>query len=215
MDTTTFILVAILYYIVTVGILILVLNLISRHDKKKYSNEINELERDKNLIISASILSELNKVEPLVNNENMSETYNGWQEKFKKIKDEEVPKITDALIEIEDLFNEQKYKELKQKIAETELEIYYVKTKANFLLDEIKEITLSEEKNRDTITKLKASYREIVNKYNNNKEDYKEVEGPTLEGTSKMGDFGFMEFRVDKNSLNNAIIDLFYDKVEK
>lgn len=30
-----------------------------------------------------------------------------------------------------------------------------------------------------------------------------------------MGDFGFMEFRVDKNSLNNAIIDLFYDKVEK
>ena len=47
------------------------------------------------------------------------------------------------------------------------------------------------------------------------KEDYKEVEGPTLEGTSKMGDFGFMEFRVDKNSLNNAIIDLFYDKVEK
>ena len=44
---------------------------------------------------------------------------------------------------------------------------------------------------------------------------YKEVAGPTLEGTSKMGDFGFMEFRVDKNSLNNAIIDLFYDKVEK
>ena len=44
---------------------------------------------------------------------------------------------------------------------------------------------------------------------------YKEVEGPTLEGTSKMGEFGFMEFRVDKNSLNNAIIDLFYDKVEK
>ena len=45
MDTTTFILVAILYYIVTVGILILVLNLISRHDKKKYSNEINEMEK--------------------------------------------------------------------------------------------------------------------------------------------------------------------------
>ena len=200
MDTTTFILVAILYYIVTVGILILVLNLISRHDKKKYSNEINELERDKNLIISASILSELNKVEPLVNNENMSETYNGWQEKFKKIKDEEVPKITDALIEIEDLFHEQKYKELKQKIAETELEIYYVKTKANFLLDEIKEITLSEEKNRDTITKLKASYREIVNKYNNNKEDYKEVEGPLelqFENVDKL--FSAFELSMEKN----------------
>lgn len=200
MNTTTFILVAILYYVVTVAILILVLNLISRHDKKKYSNEITELERDKNLIISASILSELNKVEPLVNNENMSETYNGWQEKFKKIKDEEVPKITDALIEIEDLFHEQKYKELKQKIAETELQIYYVKTKANFLLDEIKEITLSEEKNRETITKLKASYREIVAKYNNNKEDYKEVEGPLelqFENVDKL--FSAFELSMDKN----------------
>ena len=41
MDTTTFILVAILYYIVTVGILILVLNLISSTSfiKKKLSTE--------------------------------------------------------------------------------------------------------------------------------------------------------------------------------
>ena len=34
-----------------------------------------------------------------------------------------------------------------------------MKTKSNFLLDEIKEITLSEEKNRETITKLKSEYR--------------------------------------------------------
>ena len=35
--------------------------------KNKYSNALKLLERDKNLIISASILSELNKVESLVN----------------------------------------------------------------------------------------------------------------------------------------------------
>ena len=33
---------------------------------------------------------------------------------FKEIKDVEVPKITDALIEIEDCFNEKKYKELNE-----------------------------------------------------------------------------------------------------
>ncbi len=200
MDTTTFILISIAYYIFTVGILVLVLTLISHHDKKKYSNEINELERDKNLIISASILSELNKVEPLVNNEMMSETYNNWQQRFKKIKDEEVPKITDGLIEIEDLFHEKNYKQLKERIAEVELEIYFVKTKANFLLDEIKEITLSEEKNRDTITKLKSGYREIVAKYNNNQEEYKEVEGPLelqFENVDKL--FSAFEYSMDKN----------------
>ena len=200
MNTTTFILVASLYYVFTIIVLVVVLNLISHYDKKKYSKEITELERDKNLIISASILSELNKVEPLVNNETMSETYNKWQEKFKQIKDEEVPKITDSLIEIEDLFHEKDYKALKEKIAETELQIYYVKTKANFLLDEIKEITLSEEKNRETITKLKTSYREIVAKYNNNKDDYKEVEAPLelqFENVDKL--FSTFEFAMDKN----------------
>ena len=201
MSTTSFILVAVLYYVVTIVLLITVLNLISHYDKKKYSKEITELERDKNLIISASILSELNKVEPLVNNEAMSDTYNRWQEKFKKIKDEEVPKITDSLIEIEELFHNKDYKNLKEKIAQTELEIYYVKTKANFLLDEIKEITLSEEKNRETITKLKISYREIVAKYNNNKDDYKEVEGPLelqFENVDKL--FSTFELAMDKNA---------------
>ena len=200
MSTTSFVLIAIVYYIVTVALLILVLTLISRKDKKKFSKEITELERDKNLIISASILSELNKVEPLVNNETMSETYNRWQEKFKIIKDEEVPKITDALIEIEELFHDKEYKKLKEKIAKTELEIYYVKTKADFLLEEIKEITLSEEKNRETITKLKASYREIVAKYNNNKADFKEVEAPLelqFENVDKL--FSTFEIAMEKN----------------
>ena len=205
MSTTTFVLVAIGYYVLSMALIVAVLMLISRHDKKKYSKEITELERDKNLIISASILSELNKVEPLVNNEMMSETYNSWQDKFKKIKDEEVPKITDALIEIEDLFHEKEYKKLKEKIAETELEIYYVKTKANFLLEEIREITLSEEKNRETITKLKASYREIVSKYNNNKEEYNEVKAPLelqFENVDKL--FSAFELSMEKNQYTEA-----------
>ena len=205
MSTTTFVLVAIGYYVLSMALIVAVLMLISRHDKNKYSKEITELERDKNLIISASILSELNKVEPLVNNELMSETYNSWQEKFKKIKDEEVPKITDALIEIEDLFHEKEYKKLKEKIAETELEIYYVKTKANFLLDEIREITLSEEKNRETIKKLKASYREIVAKYNNNKEEYNEVKAPLelqFENVDKL--FSAFELAMEKNQYTEA-----------
>ncbi len=178
MSQTAYILAGITYYIVSVIIIVIVLNLINQREKKKYQKEIITLERDKNLIISSSILSELNKVEALVNNEKMQETFEDWQRRFKEIKDVEVPKITDALIEIEDCFNEKEYASLNDKIAKAELEIFYVKTKSNFLLDEIKEITLSEERNRETITKLKSRYREIITKYNKNKNDYKEVCAP-------------------------------------
>ena len=201
MSKTIFILIGITYYICSIIVIILVLNWINKKERKKYSEEIGLLERDKNLIISASILSELNKVEPLVNNSDSKEVYTEWQRRFKEIKDVEVPKITDTLLEIEELFNERKYKELKKKITEVELDICYVKTKSNFLLEEIRGITLSEERNRDTITKLKASYREILSKYNNNKEEFELVSSPMelqFENVDKL--FSAFETTMEKNA---------------
>lgn len=201
MSQTAYILAGITFYIVSIIIIVVVLNIINNRENKKYKDEITTLERDKNLIISSSILSELNKVEALVNNDKMQETYDDWQKRFREIKDVEVPKITDALIEIEDCFNERDFKSLNDKIAKAELEIFYVKTKSNFLLDEIKEITLSEERNRDTIIKLKTKYREIVTKYNNNKNDYKEVCAPLelqFENVDKL--FAAFEVAMEANS---------------
>ena len=116
MSSTTFTILAVSYYILAVAIVIVVLNLINKKEKNSYKKEINTLERDKNLIISASILTELNKVESLLNNEKMEETFGQWQKRFKKIKDEEVPKISDELIEVEELFQDKNYKDLKQKL---------------------------------------------------------------------------------------------------
>ena len=200
MSRTTFILIGILYYIFTIAIIIIVLNLINSREKKKYKEEISSLERDKNLIVNASILSELNKVGALINNDIMQKKYDNWNERLKEIKEVEIPKITDALIEIEEAFEEKDYKNLKTKIAALELQIAYVKTKSNFLLDEVKEITLSEEKNRETITKLKADYRAILSKYNSNKEEYSEVEKPLelqFENIDKL--FSAFEVSMEKN----------------
>lgn len=201
MSKTTFILLGITYYIATIIIIVCVLNFINKKEKNKYLKEINDLEREKNLIISASILSELNKVEPLINNPDTKEIYEEWQRRFKEIKDVEVPKITDELLEIEELFNQKLYKELKEKMSIAELDICYVKTKSNFLLEEIREITLSEERNRETITKLKASYREILTKYNGSRDDYKEIEHPIelqFENVDKL--FAAFESCMDKNA---------------
>ena len=200
MSRTTFIFIGILYYIFTVVLIIVVLNMINKKERNKYKEEIATLERDKNLIVGASILSELNKVGALINNDVMQKKYDNWQARLKEIKEVEVPKITDALIEIENAFEDKDYKSLKPKIAHLELQIAYVKTKSNFLLDEIKEITLSEEKNRETITKLKAEYRGILTKYNSNKNEYSEISTPVelqFENVDKL--FSAFEVAMEKN----------------
>lgn len=200
MTRETFLLIAIAYYVVTMIIVVIVLVLMNKKYRKNITNEINSLERDKNLIISSSIMSELNKVEALVNNDELKKRYENWQKRFESIRDEEIPKITDEIIELQDDFNERDYDKLKKGLVDVELNINYLKTKADFLLDEIKEITLSEERNRETIIKLKADYREIRNLYNTNINDFEIVKNPIelqFENVDKL--FGAFEDAMEKN----------------
>ena len=201
MSSTSFILLGVTYYVFALIIIIIVLNIINSKEAKKYQDKISLLERDKNLIISAGILTELNKVEGLVNNDSMRLMFDDWKSRFNKIKDEDIPKISDDLIVIEDLYSHKKYHELKELVAKTEYEIYFVKTKSNYLLNEIKEITLSEDKNRDSITKLKAKYRELITKYNNNKNDYMSIMAPIelqIENIDKL--FSAFEVAMENNN---------------
>ena len=175
---TTFLLLAVAYYIVTVIVVIVILNLINRKEKNKLKKQIDELEKEKNLVISASMLSELNKVEALVNNDEMRAKLDDWKKRFNNIRDVEMPKITDTINEIEELFEDRNFKELKGLILKADFDLNNLKTKASFLLDEIKDVTLSEERNRETITKLKAQYREIVANYKDYEEDYALIKVP-------------------------------------
>ena len=174
----TYILFGIAYVLIAVIFIIVMIVIVKKHMRNKYNNALKALERDKNLIISASILTELNKVESLINNKELEKKYKEWKEKFKIIKDKDVPKITDELINVEDLIQSRKYRQIESELAKIELDIYFVKSKSKFLLDEIKEITTSEEKNREIVTKLKGKYREIFIKYNNNKDDYELISDP-------------------------------------
>jgi len=205
MGDNVYLYVGIIYFVVASILITLTLVLINKHNKKKYDEALTILERDKNLIISASILSELNKVESLINNKDLERVYNNWKSKFKQIKDKEVPKITDALIEVEELFKTKNYKLIEEKLAHIELDIYYVKSKAQFLLSEIKEITLSEEKNREIVTKLKTTYRSVFVKYNNHKEDYELVSSPIelqFETVDKL--FASFETAMDNNKYSEV-----------
>ena len=178
MGRTTFLLLAVAYYILTIIIVIIVLNLINRKEKNKLKKEIDKLETEKNLVISASMLSELNKVEALVNNDEMKEKFEDWKKRFNDIKDIEMPKITDSINEIEELYEDHNFKELKGMLLKVDFDLNNLKTKASFLLEEIKDVTLSEERNRETIIKLKAQYRDIVSTYKDYENEYELIKTP-------------------------------------
>lgn len=205
MTSEMFMLFAIGYYFLTMIIIVIVLLVISNKTKKKYLAQINELERQKNLVISAGILSELNKVESLINNDDLRKKYESWQKRFNEIKNDDIPKITDLINEVQEYFETKDYANLKASIIKTEMDLNYLQTKSGILLDEIKEITLSEERNRDKITKLKAEYRNVLTTYKEDPESYSKIKTPLelqFENVDKL--FASFENAMDKNAYTEA-----------
>lgn len=142
---------------------------------KKLKRAINELEKEKNLIISAPILNELSKAESLVKDDKTKGKYEAWQNKFDDIRNNDIPEVTDMLINADTYVDERKFKTLKPYLADIEIKIYKLREKTDKLLSEIKEITLSEERNRERIVKLKSDYRVIKSEYEKDTESYGNV----------------------------------------
>jgi len=162
-------------YVLTAIIIIIVLNIMQNFKNKKLKKEIEELEIEKNKIDSTPITPELSKIEAYLKNDKLEVMYSGWKTRLDDIKNNQIPKISDLLIEAEYSLKQSDYKNTMYKIAKLEMEIYKVRTSSTFLLNEIKEITTSEEKNRAIITKLKAKYRTLYQKYNETKSEFGEI----------------------------------------
>ena len=173
MDKTTAIITIV--FLLLIFLLYLLTVFIKSRKKKNILKIIDKLTTEKNLIISASLITELSKADKLANNKKLEKEVENWKVRFDKIEKKDLVRLTDELVEVETICVSKKYNEAYKMLANTEKDIYHVKTKSIKLLNEIRELTESEERNRDAITKLKSIYREVVFKYNKNKNDYQEV----------------------------------------
>ena len=182
-------------YIVVIILAIVVLIIKNVRLKKALTNKINRLERDKNMVLSTPILNELSKAESLVKDDKTKIRFDEWQEKFDNIRNNDIPKVTDMLLEADACIDKRNYKELRPLLADIELKIYKLNEKTNKLLGEIKEITLSEERNRERIVKLKSDYRVIKSEYERDESSYGEV-GEAIELQFENIEKRFSEFEV-------------------
>lgn len=195
--------------IVVVLLIIIVVLVITLKTKKKKRilKEIDNLEKEKNLLINVPVLNELSKVEALVkSNKKLEDRYNGWKLKFEVIENETIPYINDMLIELDFAVDKSKAKEIYEKIAEIEIKLYEIKVKIKNIMSEIKEITSSEERNRASVIKLKARYRKLKKKFTETKADYEET-AKTIELQFETIEKRFEEFEyvMDKKDYEEVI----------
>lgn len=166
------------YCAILVVLILIILLLIKKSKLRKYKKELEELDREKNEIESAPVVTELAKIETIVKNEKLEEKYKKWFNSFENIKNEDIPRINDMLIELDSILENNDSKSFIITVPKVELEIYKARQKTDTLLDEIKEMNLSEEKYRKIITKLKTKYRELNDKFNSSKKEYEQIATP-------------------------------------
>ena len=191
---------------------IITLIILNIRRKQKFKRAIEELDLEKNKVIGVPVLSELSKVRELVKTDDLKQKLADWDETFKEIKDGQIDTLTDLITEADFLVDRKDYKSAMKKIANIEMNLESIKHKTNMLLDEIKVITNSEERNRSFITKLKAIFRECENKYERIKKDY----GPLCESIESEfikidKDFKNFESYMDRNdyvSVEKIVVDL-------
>ena len=190
--------------VVALVLIFITFMIVKRKRTNRYRQEINELDVEKNKLIGVPILSEISKVKDLVKTDNLKNKLEDWDTTFKLIKEDEVPKLTDMISDAEFLIDKSEYKQAVKKIAYIEMQIATLQKRSTLLLDEIKIITNSEERNRALITKLKINYRELQSKFERTIKDY----GPITDNIKKHFEYldkKFLEFE-DAMDLNDYVL---------
>ena len=148
------------------------------YKRKKYKDlreKLEELERQRNLIVATPVMTELDKIKVIVKNDQLEDKYNEWQKRYDVIKNERYSEITDKLLDVDNLIEQREYNSAREAVSFLEMEIYKLRVSTDNLLDEIREVTMSEERNRAIVTKLKSRFRELERTLNNNKSAYGDV----------------------------------------
>lgn len=170
MDNLTLIMLTL--FIICAGLIIGVLNFVQNKKNKKFKKTLEKLEIEKNKLATSPIVPELAKVESFLNNDKLKALYDEWTKRLKQIKEVQIPKLSDMILDAEYSLSQMDYKSTMYKIAKLEMELYKVQTNSDFLFGEIKDLTSSEERSRTIITSYKARYRSLYQKFMDSKSEY-------------------------------------------
>ena len=105
-------------YVLAGVCIIIVLNVMQNFRNKKIKRELESLEIQKNQIDSTPITPELSKIESYLKNDKLEVMYSGWKTRLEDIKDNQIPKISDLLLDAEYSMKQADYKNTMLKILQ-------------------------------------------------------------------------------------------------
>ena len=192
--------------VILVVVIVICVNIFKRKRNRAYARQIAQLDKEKNIIESTPVLSELAKVETIIKNDKMEERYKVWQDRFELVKSVQISEINDMITDLDMFLDKKDYIGYQTKVAKIELELYKAREAMNTLLGEIEEINLSEEKYRSIITKLKTKYRELDSKFQIHQKEYEDItEVIKLQFENIEKRFQDFEVSMEKNDYNEVV----------
>lgn len=184
------------YYFIAIISIAIVLNMIEYFSKKKYKSEIQNLDIEKNQIIDAPIMTELSKVESLTKTKSIKDKYSLWKKEIDDLKKELENSINDMILDADFLLEQKDFRDYIKKRINIEIKLYEAKEQKERVLGEIKEITLSEERNRVIVTELKTEFRDIIHTFETTKNSFVPID-KVIELQIETIEKRFQDFEID------------------
>ncbi|KAA0549088.1 septation ring formation regulator EzrA [Bacillus sp. BGMRC 2118] len=148
-------------FIIALILLIVVVLLFGVTIRKKVYKEVDRLEAWKIDIMNRPVTDELTMVKSLNMVGQTEELFEKWRNQWDEIVTTELPDIEEALFDIEESADKYRIRKANQLVAELNDRLHKIEESIQMILDELKELVGSEEKNRIEIEELKQVYRDV------------------------------------------------------
>ena len=125
------IIIFVLTTIIAALLIIIILNAIQKRKIKRIKKQLDKLEVEKNMLDSSPVIPELSKIESINRNEKLEAMYENWKNRLNEIRTEQIPKITDMLLEVDYSLSKMDHKTAAYKMAKLEREMYKVRTNSD------------------------------------------------------------------------------------
>lgn len=144
--------------VISAIIFIIIIFIIGYTIRKKYYKEIDQLEAKKMETMNQPVVEKLAKVKQLNMTGKTEEMFEEWRKTWDDIITVQFPHIDELLFDAEEYTDKFNFKKVKEARDQIEGELVQINLQMQKILDELKELTDSEEKSRTDIESLKETY---------------------------------------------------------
>ena len=141
-------------------------------------------------------MTELSKVESLTKTKSIKDKYSLWKKEIDDLKEELENSINDMILDADFLLEQKDFRDYIKKRINIEIKLYEAKEQKERVLGEIKEITLSEERNRVIVTELKTEFRDIIHTFETTKNSFVPID-KVIELQIETIEKRFQDFEID------------------